>query len=119
VKETSDRRLAKKPQRAVGVALLVVTILIAALLVTFLTLPLLSRSLVVFAVVAGSCWAAVFAAAVLVTRSLGRPSAAAGGSAGAEPLAESPEGILDHAVANDVGLEEVAAGAAHAEKRVD
>ena len=43
-----------------------------ALLVTVLTLPLLNHSVAIFGVVAGACWLAVFAGAVLLTKMLNR-----------------------------------------------
>jgi hypothetical protein len=107
-------------QRSGVVAVLLVTIIvIAALLVTALTLPLLSRSPVAFAVVAGCCWLAIFAATVAVSRSLGRSTGVAGRSTGSEALAQRPEGILNHTLTDGSGLERLASGPAEAEKRMD
>jgi len=62
-----------KPRRRVSAnAFLVAILILAALLVIQLTLPLLGSSTVVFFVVAGVCWAAIFAGTFAVTRSLGR-----------------------------------------------
>ena len=47
-------------------------VVVSAVLVTLLTLPLLGRSVVIFGVVAGACWAGVFAAAVMLTRVMNR-----------------------------------------------
>jgi hypothetical protein len=58
--------------RALVPALLVVILVLAAFLVTGLTLPLLGRSNVAFFAVAGVCWAGIFAGAFFVSRSLGR-----------------------------------------------
>jgi hypothetical protein len=75
-KEPASPEDAAAPQRRGLVqALLVAIIVLAALLVTGLSLPLLERSSVAFFVVAGVCWAAIFAGTFLVTRSLRRSDA--------------------------------------------
>jgi hypothetical protein len=111
---------AETTQRSAVVVVLIVTIIVlAALLVTALTLPLLSRSVVAFAVVAGCCWLAIFAATFAVSRSLGRPTGVEDRSTGSEALAQRPEGILNHTLTDGSGLERVASGPAEAEERVD
>jgi len=108
--------MSSQPRKGgVAFALLIVSIVLAAFLTAFLTLPLLNGSVVVFGVVAGCCWAVVFAAAVLLSRSLGR-SDPANRSAAGEPLGERSERILDDPVPNHSRLESVAGGEAHAQK---
>jgi hypothetical protein len=64
--ETPTRRRGLVP------ALLIAILVLAAVLVIGLTLPLLGRSTVAFFIVAGVCWAAIFAGTFLVTRGLRR-----------------------------------------------
>jgi len=97
----------------VALALAVVVLVLAALLTTALTLPLLSYSVVEFAVVAGIAWAAIFAGAVALTRGV---SGAAGASDGGEPIAERAEGVLDDPVADGLRLDGLAGSAAHLEE---
>jgi hypothetical protein len=59
-------------RRGLAYALLAAILLLAAVLVTGLTLPLLGRSTIAFFVIAGVCWAAIFAGTFLVSRGLGR-----------------------------------------------
>ena len=68
---THDKEPAPQ-RRGLAQALMVAILVLAALLVTGLTLPLLGRSTLAFFVVAGVCWAAIFAGTFLVSRSLGR-----------------------------------------------
>lgn len=63
----------KQPSRLVYV-LCVLVVVAAATLVSLLTLPLLSGSFTTFLVVACVCWVAIFAAAGVMTRRLGRDS---------------------------------------------
>ena len=70
---TSSEHPTAPRRRGLVQALLVAILVLAALLVTGLTLPLLGRSTVVFFVVAGVCWAAIFAGTFVVSRSFGRP----------------------------------------------
>lgn len=100
----------------VAVALAAAVLVLAAFLATTLTLPLLSHSILEFAVVAGFAWTAIFAAAFALTRSISRD---ADRSDGGEPLAESAEGILNDPVADDLRLDELAGAAAHLEKRTN
>jgi small-conductance mechanosensitive channel len=104
-------------RRGVAVALALTIIVLAAFLTTILTLPLLSKSIVTFAVVAGCCWAAIFTAAFFVSRSLGSASAA-NRSAGGEPLAERPERVLDDPLPDHVRLEGVAGSDARVQERL-
>jgi hypothetical protein len=115
----NDENAETRERSGVVVVLVVTIIVIAALLVTALTLPLLSRSVVAFAVVAGCCWLAIFAATFAVSRSLGRSTGVAGRSTGSETLAQRPEGILNHTLTDGSGLERVASSSAEAEKRLD
>jgi cobalamin biosynthesis protein CobD/CbiB len=111
---TGDRR----PGR-VALALVVVILLIAAFLVTILTLSLLSRSIVEFAIIAGVCWVAIFAAALVTSRSLSRSVTSVGRSAGRETLAQGAERILHDPVAHDGRLEGLAGVEAHGQEGLD
>ena len=95
-----------------ALALAVAVLVLAALLTTALTLPLLSHSILEFAIVAGFAWAAIFAGAIVLTR-------AAGASDRGEPLAERAEGVLDDPVANDLRLDELTGSTAHLEERAN
>jgi tetrahydromethanopterin S-methyltransferase subunit E len=74
--EDDDENVSSEPdkprQRWNAYALTVVILILAALFVMRFTLPLLGGSTVVFFVVAGACWAAIFAGTFAVTVSLGR-----------------------------------------------
>jgi hypothetical protein len=59
-------------RRPLAVALAAAILLLAALLLTFLVLPLLGRSPSLFFLVSGSCWLAIFGVAAALTRSLTR-----------------------------------------------
>ena len=106
------------PRRPTGiaVALAAAVLVLAALLTTAATLSLLSHSVLEFAVVAGLAWAAIFAGAIALTRSVSRDADA---SDGGEPLAERAEGILDDPVADDLRLDELARSAAHLKERAN
>jgi hypothetical protein len=97
----------------VAVALAAAVLVLAAVLTTALTLSLLSRSILEFAVVAGFAWAAIFAGAIALTRSVSRDVDV---SDGGEPLAECAEGILDDPLADELRLDGLARGAAHLEE---
>jgi hypothetical protein len=108
-----DRR-----QSPLALALAVVVLVIAALLVTAFTLPLLGRSKVEFAAIAGVCWAAIFAGTGLLTRSLGRSSRLAAGEGSArETLAQGAERVLDDEVAHPLRVEPLVKAPAGLEKR--
>jgi hypothetical protein len=105
----------RKPSGA-ALAFAVAVLVLAALLTTTLTLPMLPHSIVEFAVVAGFAWTAIFAGAIALTRSVSRD---AGVSDGGEPVAERAEGIPNDPVADDLRLDELAPSAAHLEERAN
>jgi protein-S-isoprenylcysteine O-methyltransferase Ste14 len=116
IRSNGTRR--SRPETSGLAAVLVVVILvIAALLVIALTLPLLSRSLVLFGIVASCCWIAIFAGAVAATRALGGRRQPDEASAGGE--AQRAERVPDDSVAYDGRLERFARSAAEAEKSLD
>jgi hypothetical protein len=100
----------------VALALAVAVIVLAALVTTMLALPLLSDSIVEFALVAGVAWTTIFAGAIALTRGVSR---GAGVSAHGEPVAERAEGVLDDPVADDLRVDELAADAARLEERAN
>jgi hypothetical protein len=110
---------ANRRRSGLVVALIAAIIVIAALLVTALTLPLLSRSIPAFAAVAGASWLAIFGATFALSRSLGGLSARADFSAGSEAFAQSPERIPNHTLADQRRLLGVASSPTDAEKRLD
>jgi hypothetical protein len=71
-----------------AVTLAAVAVLAGALLTSLLTLPLLSRSVVTFALAASAGWAVVFAGAALLARSVQRSERPAEGGEDA-PLADA------------------------------
>lgn len=105
-----------RPPAGVGIGLAAVVIVLAAILTVVLTLPLLSRSLAAFAVAAGCAWAAIFAGATALTRSLTRGDAE---SSGGETVAERPERILDDALPDAVRIDGFARRATHLEEHSD
>jgi hypothetical protein len=96
---------------------MVAIIAVAAFLVSVLTLPLLSRSFTAFAVIAGCCWAAIFAAVFVMTRSLSRSTSSRDRSDRSEPFAQRAERIPDNSVSDNGRLERAAGSSAHAEER--
>jgi hypothetical protein len=100
----------------VALALAVAVLVLAALLTTALTLPLLSHSVVEFAAVAGFAWAAIFAGAIALTRGVSRDARS---SDRGESLGERAERILDEPVADVLGADGLAGRAAHLEERAN
>jgi hypothetical protein len=97
----------------VALALAVAVIVLAALVTTMLALPLLSDSIVEFAIVAGLAWTAIFAGVIALTRAVSRATTV---SDGGESVAERAEGILDDPLADELRLDGLARGAAHLEE---
>src|SRR5206468_10607816 len=88
-------RSTKTPARkGIEYGLWVVIVIAAAMLVSLFTAPLLSRSFSTFLVVAGVCWAVIFAGAVAMTRRLGRADSSQdedAPSGGTHPAVAGPE----------------------------
>jgi hypothetical protein len=99
-----------------ALALAVAVLILAALLATTLTLPMLAHSIVEFAIVAGLAWTAIFAGVIALTRAVSRATTV---SDGGESVAERAEGILDDPLADELRLDGLVGGAADLEERAN